>query len=112
MLHQYLATALWSSTDESDTPLDKNYSLTDFSYETIKQAEKDLDEFVKRAGELLDGLDLETVAHDFWLTRNRHGAGFWDGDYSESIGDALTDLAHNFKEQWLYVGDDKKLYFG
>ena len=23
----------------------------------------------------------EYAGHDFWLTRNGHGAGFWDGDW-------------------------------
>ena len=50
------------------------------------------------------------IAHDFWLTRNRHGAGFWDGDYPEPEATQLTDLAHTFGECHLYVGDDNKLY--
>lgn len=55
-------------------------------------------------------VDLTQVAHDFWLTRNRHGAGFWDGDYPEKVGARLTDAAHKFGECWLYVGDDGTLY--
>jgi hypothetical protein len=50
------------------------------------------------------------VAHDFWLTRNHHGAGFWDGDYPEPLGKQLTELAHSYGECELYVGDDSKIY--
>lgn len=50
------------------------------------------------------------VAHDFWLTRNHHGAGFWDGDYPEPIATQLTNLAHGFGECNLYVGDDGLIY--
>lgn len=50
------------------------------------------------------------VAHDFWLIRNHHGAGFWDGDYPEDIGKRLTALAHTFGDCDLYVGDDGKIY--
>jgi len=32
------------------------------------------------------------AGHDFWLTRNGHGAGFWDGDWPET-GDALTEAS-------------------
>lgn len=35
--------------------------------------------------------------HDFWLTRNGHGAGFWDRGY-DALGDRLTDTAHAFGE--------------
>jgi hypothetical protein len=46
----------------------------------------------------------------FWLTRNHHGAGFWDGDYPKEIGEALTKLSHEFGETDAYVGDDGKLH--
>lgn len=110
-INQYIETALWSSLDDSGEPLDSNYSMDDLSPESIKQAETDWDNFVTQAGGLLDNLDLETVAHDFWLTRNGHGAGFWDGDYDKSIGEKLTKLSEQFGEINLYVGDDGKLYF-
>ena len=46
---------------------------------------------------------------DFWLTRNRHGAGFWDRGYGP-VGDRLTEAAHVFGEVDLYVGDDGLIY--
>ena len=49
--------------------------------------------------------------HDFWLTRNGHGAGFWDGDYDDEVGTELTKIAHTFKELDCYVGDDGKIHF-
>ena len=116
MLRQYMETALWSSTDESDEsggePMDKNYDIYDISEESIVEAKKDIKKFVDKAGSLLDDVDPEQAGHDFWLTRNHHGAGFWDGDYPEDIGDKLTKLSHEFGEKWPYVGDDGKIYFG
>jgi hypothetical protein len=50
---------------------------------------------------------------DFFLTRNRHGAGFWDRDYAETgrtVLARLTDAAHVYGETWEYVGDDGKVY--
>jgi len=57
------------------------------------------------------GMDFELFAHDFWLTRNNHGAGFWDspeiwGEY----GDALTEIAHRQGELCAYV-QDGLIYF-
>ena len=54
---------------------------------------------------------MESVGHDFWLTRNGHGAGFWDGDYEKEIGIKLTELSQQFGECHAYVGDDNKIYF-
>lgn len=60
-------------------------------------------------GESPDG-----AGHDFWLTRNRHGAGFWDR-FSDStpegkIGRQLTDAAHAYGSVSLYLGDAGKVY--
>ncbi len=114
MLAGYLQTALWStndnSTEQGGEPLDENYDTDDIDQATMDQAEKDCAEFVEKAGALLDGLDLGQVGHDFWLTRNGHGAGFWDGDYEKSIGDALTKLSEEFGKVDLYVGDDNRIY--
>ena len=35
-------------------------------------------------------IDWESVGHDFWLTSQGHGAGFWDRGLGE-LGDKLTD---------------------
>lgn len=35
--------------------------------------------------------------HDFWLTRNRHGAGFWGRGYG-ALGQRLSDAAHAYGE--------------
>lgn len=38
------------------------------------------------------GVDPTQAGHDFWLTRNGHGAGFWDRPkiYGEELADQLT----------------------
>ena len=38
---------------------------------------------------LKSGRDIAHAGHDFCLTRNRHGAGFWDRGLGE-LGDRLT----------------------
>lgn len=42
---------------------------------------------------------------DFALTRNRHGAGFWDRGFGR-LGDELTELAHPYGELVIVVDDE------
>jgi hypothetical protein len=50
------------------------------------------------------------AGHDFALTRNGHGAGFWDGDWPEPAATELTKLSKEYGEVDLYVGDDGLLW--
>lgn len=52
---------------------------------------------------------LDQVAHDFILTRNRHGAGFW-GRGAGGVGERLTNAAHGYGEVDLYLDDNKTLH--
>ena len=50
------------------------------------------------------------AGHDFCLTRNGHGAGFWDGDWPDKLGETLTQASKCHGTQGLYRGDDGKIY--
>jgi hypothetical protein len=60
------------------------------------------------------------AGHDFFLTRNRHGSGFWDSDLDElvnqgelapkTVGTLLTDAAHAYGSFDLYMGDNGEVY--
>lgn len=82
----YIEAALWSSTDNADEtggePLDLNYSISDIAPETLAEMVADCADFQASFGEYI-ARDLLRAGHDFWLTRNGHGAGFWDGDWNE-----------------------------
>jgi hypothetical protein len=107
----YILAMLWSSTDESTeaggNPLDDNYSREDIDPETMEAIDADCVAFLSKADISEHGPEL--AGHDFWLTRNGHGAGFWDGDWTN--GDALTELSKEFGNLDPYVGDDGKIYF-
>lgn len=52
------------------------------------------------------------AGHDFWLSRNGHGAGFFDRGLGD-IGEALQEACGwktDFPEINLYLGDDGKIY--
>lgn len=123
----YIVAALWSTNDESrpdgGDPLDDNYTAEDLSPEALAKVTADCERFQRENAALLEqaharyrprdgytGPDLS--GHDFWLTRNGHGCGFWDRDELDAggLGKALSDAACAFGECWIYVGDDGKLH--
>jgi hypothetical protein len=121
----YVEAALWAETafgdpkeeeegDSFDSSFESlGYTVDDISEETLKQIKDDCVKFLNENYDLIkndekNGGNFEQAGHDFLLTRNRHGAGFWDGDWNE--GDALTGRCRKFKEMTLYVGDDGKIY--
>lgn len=110
----YLATALWSSLDENGEPLDSQYNVWNVSEHTVKQSVIDIQGFLELCNHRdirwwEDIHDLNRLLHYFWLTRNGHGAGFWDESWS-IWGNKLTEIAHMFPEVDLYVGDDGEIY--
>lgn len=117
----YLTCALWASTDENDEPYDKEHSIEDFALEALNKAITDCKRFQESNSDLLleyshfittkDGWTADDYAgYDFWLTRNGHGAGFWDRDGLPDDGKGLTEACKSFRECDVYTGDDGKLY--
>ncbi len=108
----YIQCALWSSTDgDTDTSLYQNYDIGDIAPSELDRIIADCADFQSTNEALLKQAGTaEQNGHDYWLTRNGHGAGFWDRGYSKELGQALTDAAHKSGESDLYVGDDGKVY--
>lgn len=111
--HHYLICALWSSSGEDGEGLDYGRGISDIAPETRTQARDDVSNFVallQREGiNWQDAMPPEQFGHDFWLTRNGHGAGFWDRGL-DALGETLTKCADTFGAVDLYVGDDGKVY--
>ncbi len=118
----YVEAALWSSTDESDesggVPMEANYDIYDVDLETLAGMAADCAKFqAENAADLAAYSHPQWTAeelggHDFWLTRNGHGCGFWDRDdcLPEEAGERLTDASKVYGEVYLYVGDDGMIY--
>jgi len=115
----YCEAALFSTNDESDPetggePLDKNYDIEDIAPEAMVQIRKDCKQFqFKHRSDIesWEGEDSEGQAgYDFWLTRNGHGAGFWDGDWSEPAATRMDTTSKSFGECHLLIGDDNLIY--
>lgn len=44
--------------------------------------------------------------HDFFLTRNGHGTGFWDRGYPREVGRRLTGAAHLYGSHDVFLGEE------
>ena len=112
-LDAYINAAFWTSYDDDDIfgmPLVMNYRVGDLSGEDMDKMIEDCAAFLAKA-DIPDNL-LPQAGHDFWLTRNGHGAGFWDRPevYGEEKARELSALAETFGVVDLYVGDDGRIY--
>jgi hypothetical protein len=104
----YLACMFWT---ENETT--KGKFLTDLSKDANDKITEDINKFMlefDKYPQVHNNLDM--AGHDLWLTRNHHGAGFWDRPeiYGKDLAKELTVFAHGMGEQDLYLGDSGLLY--
>lgn len=123
----YLVAALWSSTDTLP-PADGEEEGDDVSLDKFEWASGEAEklhadcvafittniELCKQYASRIDnveeyGNEWDYMGHDFWLTRNGHGAGFWDRGLGD-LGRALTDASKAFSGVDLYLGDDQLVH--
>ena len=106
---QYIDTALWSTlanrTDDDDSCLNAHVDRDDLSSVALAQVIRECREFQEVNEEDIDGR-YSDAGHDFWLTREGHGCGFWDGDWPEPEASRLTTASEQAGEQPWYIGDD------
>jgi hypothetical protein len=107
-VNSYLATAAWVTCDSGEN--------TEFTKQSKVNAKEDclkfIDLVVKEFGEdkgiqllTIPGNDLTYLApHDFFLTRNGHGSGFWDKEniYGDSEAAILTNISKQMGEHYVY----------
>lgn len=106
VLEGYIEAALWSSCDEYEQPLDSVFTKDDIHPDTLAEMAMDCQLFLEQAETLLTDEEKShpfNIGLNFWLNRNHHGAGFWDGNYLR--GYALSDVAYTFGTVDLYVVD-------
>lgn len=115
----YLTAALWSSTDCRDGEC-VNLDEFEWSEGEAEKLHADCLDFIETCAVDLwsypdhytpsSGCNVwECMGHDFWLTRNGHGAGFWDRGLGD-LGERLTNASKAYGSVDLYLGDDEKVY--
>lgn len=119
----YLEAQLWAGLDAdryddygNSPTLDENYDRDDLSPEYVAAVTEELTEVVaqhplavrmylnNRSFDLSHGSVSSYFGHDFYLTREGHGTGFWDR-YLGDLGRYLTDIAKSYGEA-SYLYDD------
>ena len=121
-IQAYLECALWATTGEPDDgeengdSLDQDFNIFDVADSARKQIKSECEDFLKREdvssiAEKWEGEEYQRAGHNFFLTRNHHGAGFWDGDWPETDAEVLTKASHQAGSSEPYVGDDGEIYF-
>lgn len=123
----YLVCMLWTmpGDEDNENPGD-SISIHELPKQTWDIAHADCVAFIGACGDLFthaierDGYSAERFGHDFALTRNGHGAGFWDRDElkEDDLGDKISALCGwtgakrtRFTDNSLYLGDDGLAYF-
>jgi hypothetical protein len=95
-------------------------SFDSFSREHIDpnsliKAYTDIKQFLKLAGdsvnEAIEENGYERLGMDIWLTRNGHGAGFFDHSYDPENEKRLMDAGKLLGEVYLYINDNMRLSF-
>lgn len=135
MLKSYMYTFLWIE------ELDDTYDYYDFTEEELEEPRKDVEKFIKILKEFLNKISgneiiplinkfgADSLGHDFYLTRNGHGTGFWDReeinieftpgknpyDKAYILRDILTTISTEFGADYIYLRkhdmDEKKNKF-
>ena len=112
-LRGYVECLLWTGDceDESKSLRDYDFSAEDMQRKLTGkergQIWKDCRNFQKENPELLSqaeeqGRDMEHLGHDFHLSRNGHGTGFWDRGLGE-VGQKLNAASREYGSQYIMV---------
>ncbi len=112
----YLETMLWTEEEHiADDDGWKSY-FSSIHQSAIDSSVNDCHAFQMQNSDTLEdafdhGYSMSQAGHDFWLTRNHHGAGFWDRDeLSGELGKKLTDESQKFGECSVGAGDQGEIY--
>lgn len=88
---------------------DEGYGAA-FSADMEERIEADCRAFCNAHHLLFKPCGARKAGHDFWLTRNGHGAGFWDGGWPEPQSSVLDDASESFGVVVVEKGDDGLLH--
>lgn len=119
----YIEALLWSSSVCTDHDSVEYSSADDYEYSNSLELSSRIDcvDFIQSNIDLLEQQiaalqstgyteeqSIELAGHDFALTRNGHGAGYWDRGTGVT-GEALTDQSKSYGSIDLYLDNDNKV---
>lgn len=109
----YLDCAFWTEEEE----LSEDATVFSLAPSALDSILEDCAAFLRDNAQDIEacGLGIAQCGHDFWLTRNGHGAGFWDRlshtDPKYVHLQKLTDACKPYGSVYVEEGDDGLVYF-
>jgi hypothetical protein len=92
-----------------------SFTREDMEDNSVIKVYEDVKKFVEMATSAVrvavDEHGAEQVGHDLWLSRNGHGAGFFDRGYDDEVEEMLMSSAKKLGGVDLYINDNVKLSF-
>lgn len=101
--------------ERGEDPDDLDTSLENFDSASMEELKRQCRDFVIDNWDDLqeyanNGRTGDFAGHDFCLSRNGHGTGFWDRGAGD-LGDSLHRAAKVYGDGSLYLGQDGRIYF-
>ncbi len=93
----YVACLLWTEGVDAGNSLDLTESLR-------RESHTDCRNFFRDYAPLF-GTNYEQAGHDFWLSRNGHGTGFFDRDY-DGFENQLQEAARRYGSVYVYYDEN------
>ena len=122
----YLEALIWTGFDEADMHLEEHDDVGGFTLHSMIYTSIECKNFLDRTYGLIISASTQgeyaaqsgygsyshklfsLAGHDFLLTRNGHGAGFWDRNIGDT-GETLTEIAKTFGPVMAYIGDGNRI---
>lgn len=97
----YIEAMIWCGVDKNGDLEATDYEVEDVATEELEKIVADCQKFQTENAADIAGHESQ-AGHDFWLTRNHHGAGFWDRPEvygkDKEAGERLTKAALAYGE--------------
>ena len=94
----------------------QNFTIEDIDTNSLISTYNDIKKFIEYAGSeavnyAINENGYERLGFDIWLTRNGHGAGFFDHSYDDDIEKKLINAGKKLTEVHLYLTEENKIIF-
>lgn len=128
VIHAYIGTLLWSESCHGTSPecdhagrtgddlwncdisLESiGYDIADLAPGVLDAIRAEVTDFVTANAADLADMSPDDIGHNFLLSRNHHGTGFWDRGLGD-LGDRLHKASDPYGNTDTYVGDDGQIY--
>lgn len=105
----YVEAALWTAEADEMTPEDLGDDvLSGMIDDCVRFRAENTEALAAVIGAQADGklYDDPRAGHDFWLTRNGHGSGFWGRGFTEPAAQAAAEVLSEACRRWPEVNLD------